>query len=180
MKRMQSDEMQEKLQHFIFGLCQLYRSYLIKYKAKKKVDRFAAFQVGWLQSICGIVEKGEELGTCCEEIDDPEDLTEEESKLAEEVSYFVLGCFDAVPSKDDLLAIFHTIACHVFHHMQSRALTIKESQLGDAEALTDTTAIYEDSDDVLLRICGAQLNKMIVLRKETLKTKQESKNIDLI
>ena len=107
-------------------------------------------------------------------------MAEEESKLAEEVSYFVLGCFDAVLSKDDLLAIFHTIARHVFHHMQSRALTIKESQLGDAEALTDVTAIYEDSDDVLLRICGAQLNRMIVLRKETLKTKQESKNVDLI
>ena len=64
--------------------------------------------------------------------------------------------------------------------MQSRAITIKESQSGDAEALTDVTAIYEDSDDVLLRICGAQLNKMMVLRKETLKTKQGSKNIDRI
>ena len=179
MKRMQSDGMQENLQHFIFGLCQLYKSYLIKYKAKTKIDKFAAFQVGWLQSVRGIVERGE-LATCCEESDDPEDMAEEESKLAEEVSYFVLGCFDAVPSKDDLLAIFHTIARHVFHHIQSRALTIKASQLGDAEALTDVTAIYEDSDDVLLRICGAQLNRMIVLRKETLKTKQESKNVDLI
>lgn len=179
MKKMQSDEMQEKLQHFVFGLCQLYKSCLIKYKAKTKIDKFAAFQVGWLQSIRGIVEKGEELATSCEETDDPEDMTEEERKLAEEVSYFVLECFDAVPSTDDLLAIFHTIARHVFHHMQSRALIIKESQLGDAEAVTDATDLYEDSDDVLLRICGAQLNKMIVLRKETLKSKQ-SKNIDVI
>lgn len=46
--------------------------------------------------------------------------------------------------------------------------------------MTEATATYEDSDDVLLRICGAQLNKMIVLRKETLKTKQETKNVDLI
>ena len=65
---------------------------------------------------------------------------------------------EAVPSKDDLLAIFTQIARHVFHRMQSRALTIKESQLDDAEAVTDITAIYEDSGDVLLRICGAQLN----------------------
>ena len=144
-----------------------------------KIDKFAAFQVGWLQSIRSIVEKGEELATSYEQTDDPEDITEE-SKLAEEVSYFALGCFNTVPSKDDLLAIFHTIARHVFHHMQSRVITIKESQSGDAEALTDVTAIYEDSDDVLLRICGAQLNKMIVLRKETLKTKQESKNIDRV
>ena len=155
MKRMQCDEMQEKLQHFISGLCQLYKSYLIKYKAKTKIDKFAAFQVGWLQSVRGIVEKGEELATSYEEVDDPEDMTEEESKLAEEVSYFVLECFDVIPSKDDLLAIFHTIARHVFHHMQSRVLTIKESQSGDAEALTDATDIYEDSDDALLRICGA-------------------------
>ena len=117
MKRMQSDVMQEKLQHFIFGLCPLYKSYSIKYKAKIKINKLVAFQVGWLQSVHGIVERGEELATCCEEIDDPDDMTEKESKLAEEVSYFALGCFDAVPSKDDLLAIFHTIAHHVFHHM---------------------------------------------------------------
>ena len=117
MKRMQCDEMQEKLQHFIFGLCRLYKSYLIKYKAMTKIDKVVAFQVGWLQSICSIVEKGEELATSYEQTDDPDDIIEEESKLAEEVSYFALGCFDTVPSKDDLLAIFHTIACRVFHHM---------------------------------------------------------------
>ena len=62
--------------------------------AKTKIDKFAAFQVGWLQSIRGIVEKGEELATSYEETDDPEDMTEEENKLTEEVSYFVLGCFN--------------------------------------------------------------------------------------
>ena len=50
----------------------------------------------------------------------------------------------------------------------------------DTEALMDATAIYEDIEDVLLRICGAQLNKMITLRKEILKTKQESKNVDRV
>lgn len=64
--------------------------------------------------------------------------------------------------------------------MQSRAAIIKECQLGASGALTDETAIYEDSDDVLLRICGAQLNKMIVLRKKILKTKQESRSVDLV
>ena len=70
-----------------------------------KIDKYAAFQVGWLQSIRSIVEKGE-LATSYEEADDPDDITEDERKLAEEVSYFALGCFDAVPSTDDLLAIF--------------------------------------------------------------------------
>ena len=49
--------------------------------------------------------------------------------------------------------------------MQARAISIKENQSGNAEALTEATAIYEDSDDVPLRICGAQLNKMIVIEK---------------
>ena len=130
-KRIQCDEMQDKLQHFIFGLCQLYKYYLIKYKAMTKIDKYAAFQVGWLQSIYNIiVEKGEELATSYKEPDSPDDMTEGErnSKLTEEVSYFAIGCFDAVPSTDDLLTIFHTIARHVFHHMQARAITIKESQ----------------------------------------------------
>ena len=131
MERIQSDEMQQKLEQFILDLCQLYKTYLIKYKAKTNIDKFATFQVGWLQSICGIVEKGEELATSCEESDDPEDMTDEEIKLAEEVCYFALECFDAIPSKEDLLAIFHTIARHIFHHLQSRAVTIKESQSGD-------------------------------------------------
>ena len=43
--------------------------------------------------------------------------------------------------------------------------------------MIEATAIYEDSDDVLLKICGAQLNKMIILRKETLKIKQESDRV---
>lgn len=29
-KRIQCDEMQKKLQHFLFGLCQLYKNYLMK------------------------------------------------------------------------------------------------------------------------------------------------------
>ena len=55
--------------------------------------------------------------------------------------------------------------------MESRALTIKESQLSDAEAVTDATDLYEDSN------CWGFVNKMIVLRKETSKSKQ-SKNVD--
>ena len=64
--------------------------------------------------------------------------------------------------------------------MQARAISIKENQSGNAEALTEATAIYEDSDGILSSICRAQLNKIIVLRKETLRTKQESKNVDYI
>ena len=170
MKTIQSDEMQEKLHHFISSLCQLYRSYLITYQAKTKIDKFAAFQIVWLQSIREIVERGEELASSCQQTDDPQCMIVEESKLAEDVSYFVLGCFDSVPPKDDLLAVFHTMVHRVFHHMQSRASIIKERQLGASGAFTDETAIYEDSDDVLLRICGAQLNKMIVLRKKMHRT----------
>ena len=85
MKRIQCDEMREKLQLFIFGLCQLYKNCLVKYKAMTKIDKYAAFQVGWLKSIRSIVEKGE-LATSYEEADDPDDMTEDERKLAEEVS----------------------------------------------------------------------------------------------
>ena len=127
-----------------------------------------------MAAICSILEKGE-LATSYEEADDP-DMTEDERKLAEEVSYFVLGCLNAVPSTDDILATFCTIARHVLHHVQARVIFFKENQSGDVEALTAATAIYEDSADVLFRICGDQLNKIIVLRKETLKTKQESKS----
>ena len=44
-----------------------------------KIDKSAAFQVGWLQSICSIVEKGKKLATSCEQTEDPEDISEEES-----------------------------------------------------------------------------------------------------
>ena len=120
--------MQEKLQHFVFGICQLYNSCLIKYKAKTKIDKFAAFQVGWLQSIHG-------------------------RRISHKFwrSWWSRG-HDSASWRGFLLhawilwckkwPIFHTIACHVFHHRQSRALTIKESQLDDAEAVTDVTAIF--------------------------------------
>lgn len=87
-----------------------------------KIDKYAAFQVGWLQSICIIVEKGQELATSYKEPDDP-DMTEDERKLTGEVSYFALGCFDAVLSTDDLLAIFHTIARRVMY-----SITCKQGQ----------------------------------------------------
>lgn len=83
-----------------------------------KIDKYAAFQVGCSQSIHInnkfkiIVEKGE-LATSYEEPDDP-DMTEDERKLIEVTLH--LDAF-AVPSTDDLLASFDTIACHVFHHM---------------------------------------------------------------
>ena len=118
MEKIQSEEMQEKLEHILLGLCQLYKAYLVKYNAMTKIDKYAAFQIGWLQSIRCIVERGEELATSCEQSDDPEDMMQEEIKLAAEVSCLVLGCFRTMPPTEDLLAVFHTIARHVFHHMQ--------------------------------------------------------------
>ena len=174
-EKIQSAEMQEKLEHVLLGLCQLYKAYLVKYKAKKKIDKYAAFQIGWLQSIRCIVERGEELATSFGQGDDTEGMTREEMKLAEEVSCLVLGCFHTMPPIEDLLALFHTIARHVFHHMQARVVTFKENPSGVMTgSLTDAEINFDDNVDVLLRICGAQLNKMIVLRKDMLKCKHET------
>ena len=165
-EKIQAAEMQEKLEHVLLGLCQLYKAHLVKYNAKKKIDKYAAIPC--------IVERGEELATSFGQGDDTEGMTREEMKLAE-VSCLVLGCFHTMPPIEDLLALFHTIARHVFHHMQARVVTFKENPSGVMTgSLTDAEINFDDNVDVLLRICGAQLNKMIVLRKDMLKCKHET------
>ena len=83
-----------------------------------------------------------------------------------------------IPNENDVLLMFQTIARQVFYYQQSRIVSMKECS-NDEEAMDDD-CLNNDSDDVLLRVCGAQLHKMISVRKEKLKRNKMTQEHDFL
>lgn len=133
--------------------------------------RFAEMQVQWLQRVQQIVEAGERLATS--DAQDVEVGSEHHPELATCVASLCMGGFgESTVSISSLLAVFHSIACHVFQYQQTRVLQIKTATLdatqqkSPEEEEESFDVLYEDKEDSLYRICGAQMHRMIVKRSE--------------
>ena len=97
---------------------------------------------------------------------DDKTFTKEELAIADDVTNLILQDFDRLPGKNDILLLLQATARQVFYQ-QSRMVSIKEST-NEEEGMIDDR-LDNDSDDVLLCVCGAQLHRMISVRKEQLK-----------
>ena len=84
--------------------------------------------------------------------------------LAEDVAGIVLQSFDTQCDEKDILIMFQMIARVVFHYQQSNVVSLKE---GENSGVMNEVELESDSDDALLRIAGAQLHRMISVRRSS-------------
>ena len=163
-KRLSFEDLQ-KVNELLERLSEYYCVLLVKDRAKTKCDKYVAFQIHWLQRIRAIVSYGECCATDEGQVEDHEGLTKEELAIADGVTNLVLQVFDKLPEKNDVLLLFQAIARQVFHYQQSRVVSIKEGT-DDVEDMDDDR-LDNDSDDVLLRVCGAQMHRMISVHESS-------------
>ena len=172
LEKISTEDLQRSLNRLLYRLSEYYCDLLVTDRAKTKCDKYAAFQIHWLQRIRAMVSHGELCATNEGQVlDDEGQLTQEELAIADNIANLTLQCFDQVPEGNHVLILFQTIARQVFHYQQSRIISMKEGT-NDDETVDDNW-LASDSNDVLLRVCGAQLHKMISIRKEKL-TKKET------
>jgi hypothetical protein len=168
------EDMQKELKKLLEKLGEYYCVLLVKDRAKTKCDKYAAFQIHWLEKIQAIVNYGESRATEEGQVEDHEGLTKEELAIADNVTNLILQAFDRLPGNNDILLLFQTIARQVFHYQQSRIVSIKEGTDDVEDMDDDRYQLESDSDDALLRVCGAQMHRMIRVRKEQLKQKERT------
>ena len=159
---------------FVSGLCDEYTGMISELSRIPVSVRFAEMQVQWLQHVRQIMEAGERLATSdAQDVEVGSDTTERHTELATCVASLCMGAFgESAVSTSSLLAVFHSIARHVFQYQQTRVLQMKMAKLNatqqksteDEEESFDV--LYEDEEDSLYRICGAQMHRMIVKRSE--------------
>ena len=166
-----SEEVQRMLNDFLERLSKYYCILLVQERSRTNCDKYAAFQIHWLQSIKAIVTYGENLALNSGQIENDE-MTKDELVLAEDVAGIILQSFDTQCDEKDILIMFQTIARVVFLYQQSSAVSLKEGEI--SEGVMHEEQIESDSDDTLLRVAGAQLHRMINVRKEHLKRKDRT------
>ena len=174
LEEISKQDMQKQLNKLLERLGEYYCFLLVKDRAKIKCDKYAAFQIHWLERIQAIVSYGECHATDEGQVDH-EGFTKEELAIADDMTNIILQAFDGLPENNDILVLFQTIARQVFHYQQSRILSIKQGT--DHDNVDDDRyqlAIESDNDDVLLRVCGAQMHRMISVCKEQLKRKDRT------
>ena len=96
-------------------------------------------------------------------------MSKEELHLADNVASIIVNAFHGETGENDVLILFQTIARQVFHQHQCRVVSFKEDALQPDEVHADDNQFEGDSDEVLLQVSGAQLHRMINVRKDKLK-----------
>ena len=122
-----SEGVQRMLNDFLERLSKYYCILLVQERSTTKCDKYATFQIHWLQSIKAIVTYGENLALNCGQIED-EEMTKDELMLAEDVAGIVLQSFDTQCDEKDILIMFQMIARVVFHYQQSNVVSLKEGE----------------------------------------------------
>ena len=175
---LEDEDSKDRLQQLVCLFAEDYSQLFLEGKRVPASVRYCLFQIRWLQRVRLVVERGERaLADAQCDGDDNDVLDERGTSMAKHVTILLLLAYGSEPVESrSVLAVFHTIAREVYMYQQTRASSI-------STAATSTTAENErqdeedevnfsapvDSDDTLYRICGAQMHRMIEVRKSKLK-----------
>lgn len=131
---------------------------MLAMRAVPAAVRYTTFQTQWLQRVRTIVEKGEPA------LDDAQDADEqeEEERVPAMVGYVAVLL---LRTRRNILSIFQTIAREVFRYQQSRVVAKQEPDIPQEDQEDNDDILSEETEDALYRVGGAQLHRMIELRK---------------
>ena len=162
------EDAKETLKKLVCCFAKEYSSLMQAMSRVPAAARYTTFQIQWLQRIRTIVEKGERALGDAQDAD--EDEEEHVTAMAGYVAVLVLSGFETQQVEQRaILAVFQTIAREVFKYQQAKATTKQEVDIAQENEGEEEEALSEETDNALYRVCGAQLHRMIELRKKKLR-----------
>ena len=132
-------------------------------------SKYMDFQVVWLDHIRKIGEQGYLLSTCeAQPLFDGESRALDSSAVHAWFEILTSALAEIIPlSPETNLIMLHTIAREVYDHQQQQIYEQKTTDPGSTSLQAQIAA--KSNDDALLRMCGAEVARMIKSRKKEMR-----------
>ena len=135
-------------------------------KITPAADRYADFQVQWLQHIRKVAELGLTIAFSDHQEEPEDELIIPPAQHVAAIAITVSG--DVACSSETIFAFCHAVARQVFMHQQSRVVSRKQHEMS-AECSDEESIDLDESEESLYGVCGAQLHRMIHVRYQNAK-----------
>ena len=152
------------------------KDYAHLYKQEKGSTKYADFQVHWLEHVHQVAVRGAALATSDAQDVDSDTVVLTSSSAAEQWSHIYIHAQSELGEidPDTNMMVLHSVARSVFNQQHERIREHVSNTIAEDRPSSSQPPSQPSPDDALLRMCGAEIARMIKLRRKEKSTQLKS------